>query len=200
MIDISDQINQESVKESSFPIVRKVKTRRNYKLVNNQREIEKNFKRIQSIYIEDFEYLKDNYPNLFMVGTRIYFRKYEFIDCYQTKTNDYIQGKVDHFNDETKSFLIELINHKNNDSNNEIQIINIPIKDFIELFVEKGTLDNNDDEDNEEEYDSILKSKYGCLKRQVEYYFSDQNYYNDPFLLENLDENKCKLKLIKVLT
>jgi hypothetical protein len=36
------------------------------------------------------------------------------------------------------------------------------------------------------------------IKRQIEFYFSDKNYYKDPFLLEKaaLDQDNCKFKII----
>ena len=193
-------VDEETLDEPVFhQIPRIVKTRRNYKLIEDPIDIKKNYRRIQSNLIENVEYLKVNHPNLFVNGTVISFRKYEFIDCYQTKNNDYINGKVEFYNENTKSFLIKLITKCD-----DMEIINIPLKDFIDLFVANESVQ---DEIIEKDTNSLFNSKYGCLRRQVEYYFSDENYYNDSFLLENLDENNyinlnllLKFNRIKTLT
>jgi len=140
------------------------------------------FTKIPSHMIEDLEYLKENYPNLFESDSSIYFWRYEFLIPNQNKENRFRLGKVLYFNFESKSFLVEVlpINRFENDS----EIVNIPLKDFIELYVIKQDESEKDDE-------TEIDSKIGSLRRQVEYYFSDENYYKDSYLLSNLNDEDC---------
>ncbi len=148
------------------------------------------FTKIPSHMLEDLEYLKENYPNLLESDSIIYFWRYEFLDINKNKENCFRFGKVIHFNFNSKSFLVELIPVKPYE--NDSEIVNIPLKDFIELYVKR-----QDESESDEKTET--DSKFGCLRRQIEYYFSDENFYKDSFLLSNLNEEDCIDILKKML-
>ena len=84
------------------------------------------------------------------------------------------------------------------DKETKVNIMNVEIK-------EKGILDKTNDlisinHDSKEIKDLKKKPQskniftnniHHALRRQIEYYFSNKNYYTDPFIKENLDKENC---------
>jgi len=225
------------------PIIKNNKTYEDkFKLQNNLKEQnfpkkEENFDLINSYNLENIEYLKENYPNLFEKGTSVLFRIYELsIEHGGPAPSGYKTGKIEEFVEETKFFLIKLEEKDENLESiysyetDEGQFISVHVKDMIELRVEKSEKNkynlnkvlNNLQNENHSNSEQIMKSElnttnineivenveksapkgqqnvftkilHSQIKKQIEYYFSDKNYYKDKFLLEkaSLNENNC---------
>ncbi len=198
---------------------------------------EENFELINSYNLENIEYLKEYYPNLFKRGTLVLFRIYELsIEHGGPAPSGYKIGKIEEFVEETKYFLIKLEEKDENLESiysyetDEGQFISVHLKDLIELRIEKSEKNNHNinivtnklQNESPSIIEQILKTElsttnineivenvekpaskgkqnvftkilYSQIKKQIEYYFSDKNYYKDKFLLEkaSLNENNC---------
>lgn len=168
----------------------------------------KAFIQIPSGKLEDVRYLKDNFPDLFTIGTEIIFRVYEMTSS-GAGVSKYKYGRIEEFSESSNSFLINLT--KGNDDSLHmmydinLDLICVPIKDFVELRIKVDSNQENKKETHREETtaDVLVSSQPSTvdksvitpfIKKQVEFYFSDKNYYKDSFLLEKAkqDGNKCK--------
>ena len=106
---------------------------------------------------------------------------------------------MDDFNPENKSFLIKICDDNSFNEKTKIlmyqyddDLMFVELKNFVEIWIEK---DNNDNEDDiienslafEIDRNNDLTKNF--IRRQVEYYFSDNNYEKDSYLKSKEDEN-----------
>ncbi len=229
------------------------------KLNNIDMNLERNYDLIPSQVLENLQQLKSNYSILFIPYTPIVFRVYEL--SFQTgglAASKYKSGKIQEFVEETRSFLIKLMDDENVEGLYESygledhpDVICVALKDFIELWVfkslstipvevpknqivskelnsepikiqeKKAELADSIVEKNITQKDEVklfnpayepmnedkieklnkpkpvnifLRSIMPQIKKQVEFYFSDKNYYKDSFLLEQAAQNEGNCK------
>ena len=157
-----------------------------------------NYKLIPSDKLDDLTFLQKTYPKLFIQGTNIKFKTQELLEN-GIGVGNYHKGVVDDFNPENKSFLIKICDDNSFNEKTKIlmyqyddDLMFVELKNFVEIWIEK---DNNDNEDDiienslafEIDRNNDLTKNF--IRRQVEYYFSDNNYEKDSYLKSKEDEN-----------
>jgi len=190
-------------------------------------------------------------------NSKILFKLYELIDSNPEISKNYRLGTVLNFS-EDRRITIKLDKYNNNYDylldtysqnveNYENNIIILPIKEILEMLVEKSksnlienfthklvpsdkkssslngekekinenvmdvdnsntkrSIDNISKEPSKEEAKKPEQPKKNiftnnilhALRRQIEFYFSNKNYYTDPFIKQNLDQDNCKIRVI----
>jgi hypothetical protein len=150
---------------------------------------------IPSDKLDDITFLQNSYPKLFTPGINIKFRIQELLEK-GIGVGDYHFGIVDNFNSENKSFLIKNLDKMNEKTmmflyQYENDLMFVELKNFVELWIEKDKSDSKEEEMNNSniniDIDEDLTKHF--IKRQIEFYFSDNNYEKDSFLKSKEDEN-----------
>ena len=169
------------------------KKNKNSNIKNN---ININYELIPSDKLDDIVFLQNSYPKLFNKGTNIKFKAQELLPN-GIGVGDYHYGVVDDFNLENKSFLVKNCNSMNEKSfllmySTEDDLMCIDLKNLVEIWIENENKTSDVSENvNGNNYnvdiDEDLKKKF--IKRQIEYYLSDDNYGKDNFLRSKEDEN-----------
>ena len=157
-----------------------------------------NYELIPSDKLDDISFLQNSFPKLFIKGTNIKFKIQELLKN-GIGVGNYHYGVIDNFNLENKSFLIKI---SENDSIGEKTMLYmylydedfmcVEIKNFVEIWIEKdkNNVINNDEKieaNYNMEIDEELTKQF--IKRQIEYYFSDNNYKKDSFLKSKEDKD-----------
>ena len=165
--------------------INKVKENSNSEI--NKKISELNYELIPSDKLDDINFLKINYPKLFVQGTNIKFKIQELLKT-GIGVGDYHFGIIDNFNSENNSFLIKNCNSLNEKTMlfmyqcDEENLMSVELKNFVEIWIEAEKNGKNYlEKDNE------LTKHF--IRRQVEFYFCDKNYEKDNFLKKNEDEN-----------
>ena len=163
---------------------------------NIKNNININYELIPSDKLDDIVFLQNSYPKLFNKGTNIKFKAQELLPN-GIGVGDYHYGVVDDFNLENKSFLVKNCNSMNEKSlllmySTEDDLMCIDLKNLVEIWIENENKTSDVSEIlNSNNYnvdiDEDLKKKF--IKRQIEYYLSDDNYGKDNFLRSKEDEN-----------
>ena len=154
----------------------------------SQENIKKlNYELIPSDKLDDINFLKANYPKLFLQGTKVKFKIQELLKT-GIGVGDYHFGIIDNFNPENNSFLIKNCTSLNEKTLlfmyqcDEEDLMSIELKNFVEIWIE-----------SEKEGKNYLGKDPELIKhfirRQVEFYFCDKNYEKDSFLKKNEDDN-----------
>ena len=202
------KLNEKNFKENyNYNKKRKLEnlnTNTRYKKKNNQNNNNSiknkkiNYKLIPSDKLDDVTFLKSSYPKLFNQGTNIKFKIQELLEK-GIGVGDYHKGVIEDFNLENKSFLIKNCNCDSMNEKTKIfmyqyddDLMFVELKNFVELWIEK----ENNEEVNDvndmtidvdiDKNDDLSKH---FIKRQIEYYFSDDNYQKDSYLKSKEDEN-----------
>ena len=167
---------------------------------NKNKKIEINNQKLQyelipSDKLDDITFLQNSYPKLFTPGINIKFRIQELLEK-GIGVGDYHYGIVDNFNSENKSFLIKNLDKMNEKTmmflyQYEDDLMFVELKNFVELWIEKDKSDSKEEEISNSniniDIDEDLTKHF--IKRQIEFYFSDNNYEKDSFLKSKEDEN-----------
>ena len=167
---------------------------------NKNKKIEINNQKLQyelipSDKLDDITFLQNSYPKLFTPGINIKFRIQELLEK-GIGVGDYHYGIVDNFNSENKSFLIKNLDKMNEKTmmflyQYEDDLMFVELKNFVELWIEKDKSDSKEEEMSNSniniDIDEDLTKHF--IKRQIEFYFSDNNYEKDSFLKSKEDEN-----------
>jgi hypothetical protein len=200
--------------------------------------IENNYDLIPSSALEDLTALRSHYSTLFVKDTPIQFRVYELsLTSGGISPSAMRSGTISEFVEDSKSFLIKLKSSEESEDNIlenfgtdiELGIINVSLKDFIELWILKSELNKPIPNTQIEKTESLQKDLPANktisednnknnhvatprlnqfqkiilpqIKKQIEYYFSDKNYYKDTFLQEKagLNSQNCKLNFNLVI-
>ena len=148
--------------------------------------------------MDDVTFLKSSYPKLFNQGTNIKFKIQELLEK-GIGVGNYHKGVIEDFNLENKSFLIKNCNCDSMNEKTKIfmyqydeDLMFVELKNFVELWIEKESDEEvNDANDMSIDFDidkndDLIKH---FIKRQIEYYFSDDNYQKDSYLKSKEDEN-----------
>ena len=155
-----------------------------------------NYELIPSEKLDDITFLQNSYPKLFNKGTNIKFKAQELLPN-GIGVGDYHYGVIEDFNLEIKSFLIKKCNSMNEKSlllmySYEEDLMCINLKNFVEIWIESENKTSElskvvNSSNYNVDIDEDLKKKF--IKRQIEYYFSDDNFEKDTFLKSKEDEN-----------
>jgi len=163
---------------------------------NIKTNININYELIPSDKLDDIVFLQNSYPKLFNKGTNIKFKAQELLPN-GIGVGDYHYGVVEDFNLENKSFLVKNCNSMNEKSfllmySTGDDLMCIDIKNLVEIWIESENKTSDVSEvvngnNYNVDIDEDLKKKF--IKRQIEYYLSDDNYGKDTFLRSKEDEN-----------
>ena len=155
-----------------------------------------NYELIPSEKLDDITFLQNSYPKLFNKGINIKFKAQELLPN-GIGVGDYHYGVIEDFNLEIKSFLIKKCNSMNEKSlllmySYEEDLMCINLKNFVEIWIESENKTSElskvvNSSNYNVDIDEDLKKKF--IKRQIEYYFSDDNFEKDTFLRSKEDEN-----------
>lgn len=167
------------------------------------------FKEVESYKIEDIVFLKLNYPNLFVKGTKIAFRIFEASLNYPKKS-ELIYGVISEFNEATKCFLVHSVfvetiennikflkylhEYYNTGAESTPQLINIPLKDIIELQIDSSKY--LEKPNSKIILNDSLSSTEQTFLREIEFHFGEPYFSQNKFLHEKQDIEGCKQKSI----
>lgn len=165
-----------------------------------------NFMLIPCDKLDNIDFLFTTYPQLFQKDTIIKMKIHELLPL-GPGVGDYKIGKLVQYSNDYHSFLIQLIQAPNlpyslssmYDYDLEANIISVQLKNFVELWIFNTSITQNNpiiNQKNSSDNKELIVLPF--LKRQVEYYFSDRNYYKDAFLQQKaeIDPDQCIIPYI----
>ena len=161
--------------------------------INDDKNKNINYELIPSDKLDDITFLQNSYPKLFIQGTKIKFKIQELLQN-GIGIGNYHYGIIENYNSENKSFLVKNCNSLNEKTmlfmyQYDEDLMCVELKNFVEIWIENEN--NNNKVENKENYNVDITEdlKKHLIKRQIEYYFSDDNYEKDTFLKSKEDEN-----------
>ena len=161
--------------------------------INDDKNKNINYELIPSDKLDDITFLQNSYPKLFIQGTKIKFKIQELLQN-GIGIGNYHYGIIENYNSESKSFLVKNCNSLNEKTmlfmyQYDEDLMCVELKNFVEIWIENEN--NNNKVENKENYNVDITEdlKKHLIKRQIEYYFSDDNYEKDTFLKSKEDEN-----------
>lgn len=196
--------NKRKLKNNNINNFSSFYNKKRFKSEENDNKIKKNiqienkklhYELIPSDKLDDVTFLKNSYPKLFTKGINVKFRIQELLEN-GIGVGDYHYGVVDNYNSENKSFLIKNLDKMDQKTMTflyqyEDDLMYVELKNFVELWIEKAKSDNIEEDINSSniniDIDEDLTKHF--IKRQIEFYFSDNNYEKDSFLKSKEDEN-----------